>query len=397
MAYTSGDVTELHPFRYIDTPQGLSQWVEFCRCQPVIAVDTESDSFHHYREKVCLIQMTANGEDAVLDPLAVHDLSSLGPLFADPQKTKIFHDACYDLICLRRDFNFEIRGIFDTMLASRLLGAQTFGLAAILKQRFGHEANKRLQRSDWTRRPLLPEQLNYARFDTHFLPQLAEILRQELSTIGRLAWAEEEFQRLPEVAARATPRSYGADPCGFWRLSGIRSLSPGILGRVRSLYLLREALAERLDRPPFKVFGDVLLLDLAVNPPEGTVDLSPRPGLRRAGVDRFGREILEALRVATPVTEKPPREKRPRRRAGRFLDPHARQRYEALRDLRRARAEALGIDPEVVVGNAVLEELARTPPKSLSEVEAIPEFRGWRGPMFATPIFELLSGPGRRR
>jgi ribonuclease D len=390
-------VSELRTPQYIDTPDGLSRWVELCARQGVVAVDTESDSFHHYREKVCLIQMTADGEDAILDPLQLKDLSALGPLFADPTKTKIFHDACYDLICLRRDFNFEMRGIFDTMLASRLLGEQTFGLAAILKQRFGHEANKRLQRSDWTRRPLSPEQLSYARFDTHFLPELAQMLRLELEAKGRLVWAEEDFRRLPDVAARATPRSYGPDPNGFWRLSGIRNLSAEVLGRVRALCLLREQVAERLDRPPFKVFGDSLLIDLALEPPKISGELLPRPGLRRAGIDRFGREIVQALKEATPVTEKPPRDRKLRRRAGRFLDPHARDRYEALRDLRRSKADALGLDPEVVLGNAVLEELARTPPTSRAEVEAIPEFQGWRGPMFAEAILTLLAAFAKQR
>ncbi|MBI5511907.1 MAG: HRDC domain-containing protein [Deltaproteobacteria bacterium] len=390
-------MTELLLPRYIDTTDGLSQWVERSAAASAVAVDTESDSFHHYREKVCLIQMTAAGDDAILDPLALKDLGALGPLFADPSRTKIFHDACYDLICLRRDFGFEVHGIFDTMLASRLLGERNFGLAAILKQRFGFEANKRLQRSDWTRRPLSEEQLAYARFDTHFLPELAALLRQELEARGRLSWALEEFRRLPEVAARATPRTYGPDPAGFWRMAGIRSLSPPVLGRVRALYLLREGIAERLDRPPFKVFGDRLLIDLATLPPESLDDFQPRPGLRRAGIGRFGREILQALKKATPVVDKPPRDRRPRRRSGRFLDPAARHRFEALRELRLNQAAALQVDPEVALGNAVLEDLARSPPATRAEVEAVPELQGWRAPLFIDPIFSLLTSDDRRR
>ena len=149
-------VAELSPPRFVATGAELSDWIERCANSDRIAIDTESDSFHHYREKVCLIQMTANGDDAIIDPLAVRKLEPLGKLLADPKKTKIFHDALYDLICLRRDFGFEATGLFDTMVSTRLLGCRSFGLASILRQRFGHEANKTLQRSDWTRRPLSP-------------------------------------------------------------------------------------------------------------------------------------------------------------------------------------------------------------------------------------------------
>lgn len=368
----------------------MTEWVEYCVDAPVIAVDTESDSFHHYREKVCLIQMTARGVDAIIDPLALESLEPLAPMFADPKRTKIFHDAGYDLICLGRDFNFRVQGAFDTMLASRLLGEKTFGLAAILKERFGHDANKRLQRSDWTRRPLTEEQISYARYDTHFLPELTRMLTDELKKAGRWAWAQEEFARLPAVAERLVMRRSGPDKEGFWRIRGIRTLSPEIQGRIRTLYLARERLAERLDRPPFKVFGDSVLVDLARHPPRSLKSFSPRPGLRRTGIDRFGREIIKAIEGATPVTERPPRGVRARRRAGRFLDPKARDRFEALRALRKTKAAEHDIDPDVAIGNATLEDLARKPPTKLEQVLQIPELSGWRGLLFAEEIFDTV-------
>jgi ribonuclease D len=360
-----------------------------CRKARFVAVDTESDSFHHYREKVCLVQMSACGVDALIDPLALDSLDPLASLFAEPQQIKIFHDACYDLICLRRDFGFEVRGLYDTMVASRLLGHTSFGLATMLRQRFGHEANKRLQRSDWTRRPLTDAQVSYARFDTHYLEPLATQLTRELRAAGRLTWAREEFDRLPEVARRITERVDGASSNGFWRVRGIRTLPPPILGRVRALYHAREKIAERFDRPPFKVFGDKVLIDLAKNPPRNANDL-PRPGLRKSGIDRFGNEIIKALHKATPVNDRPPRSFRSRRRTGRFLDPRARDRYEALRELRRDKAAELGIDPEVAMCNALLEELARLEPSDAEQARASPELNGWRGPLFADAIVAML-------
>ncbi len=387
----------LPPPLYIDTQDALGAWVQKVARARVIAVDTESDSLHRYREKVCLIQMTAAGEDALIDPLALGGLELLEDLFADPDRVKIFHDACYDLISLRRDFGFQFAGLFDTMLASRLLGAREFGLAAVLKKRFGFCADKRLQRSDWARRPLTSEQVSYARFDTHFLPPLAEALAAELEQAGRLHWAEQEFARLPEIAARATPRSSGPDVLGFWRVRGIKALAPAVRGRVRALYMMRERIAARLDRPAFKVLGDQVLVDLAQSPPRSLEELSPRPGLRRAGVERFGAEIMRALAEAKPVHGGPPPGAGRRRRSGRFLDPDMRDRFEALRTLRREKAEALGLDPEVALGNAVLEELARRPPTSLADVVARPELGGWRQSIFAEAIFDCLCGSDWQR
>src|SRR6185312_2669936 len=97
-------------------------------------------------------------------------------------------DACYDLISLSRDFGFRFAGLFDTMLATRFLGHREFGLAAVLKQRFDFTADKRLQRSNWASRPLTPQQVAYARFDTHFLPGLYQQLKDELASRGRLQW-----------------------------------------------------------------------------------------------------------------------------------------------------------------------------------------------------------------
>ncbi|MBI3179533.1 MAG: ribonuclease D, partial [Deltaproteobacteria bacterium] len=362
---------ELKPPQYIETDSALAHWAAHCQGCDRLAVDTEADSFHHYKEKVCLIQMTAGGEDAILDPLRLTNIASLAPLFADADRIKIFHDAGYDLIGLRRDFGFEVRGIFDTMLAARLLGHQSFGLAAMLAARFGHETDKRLQRSDWARRPLSAEQLAYARFDTHFLPQLADHLHADLAAAGRLTWAHEEFARLPALAAR-TPGVRRTDPDGFWRLPGVKHLSPQGRGRLKALYMKREQLAEQIDRPPFKVLGDQVLLDLARDPPHSLRELTPRPGLRHAGIERFGRQIIDALRSATPVHDGPPPGVKRRRRSGRFVDPDLKARYEALRAARKAKAVELGIDPEVVLSNAVLEDLARTPPQHTDDLGRYP-------------------------
>ena len=385
------DLSSVPPPLLIDTRAALTAWVQALSEAPWIAVDTESDSFHSYKEKVCLVQMTANGRDAVIDPLAVQDLTPLQPVFVDPRRIKVFHDAVYDLLCLRRDFGFDFHGIFDTVVASRLLGERDFGLAAVLLRRFGITVDKHLQRSDWARRPLSAAQLVYAQLDTHFLPELAEQLKRELQQRNRWRWAEEEFARLPDLAVRLGSRRPVKSADGFWRLPGVRALSPMVQGRARALHLAREAIAARLNRPAFKVFGDRVILDMSLHPPPLERPLAPRPGLRRAGAERFGNEILRALKGARPVTTPPPAGTSRRRRGGRLRDPAAKDRYESLRADRARRAEEIGVDPEVLIGNAALEDLALRPPDSAEELFGRPDFRGWRRELLAESIWKILA------
>ena len=376
--------------RYIKTPRDLVAWVDHLTDAALIAVDMESDSLHHYREKVCLIQMTAKGEDVLIDPLALPSLVPLAGVFSDPLRCKVFHDAGYDLMSLRRDFDFKFANVFDTMLASRILGYKKFGLAAMLKGRFGFIADKRLQRSDWAMRPLSAAQIAYARYDTHFLPALYEQLKAELMAQGRLEWAQEEFSRLPEIADRSSGRVIG-DIHGFWRIKHVRTLSPVAKGRLMALYRMREYLAERLDRPRFKVLSDSMLMDLAKMPPKNAEELL-RPGIGRAAIERFSGEIMRALRDAQPISEMPPEGMKRRRRSGRFFDPETRERYDALRALRSSFAENLGLDPEVALSNAALETLARHPPRSVEAALMRPELRGWRRETFAQAVVECLVG-----
>ena len=370
---------------------GLQAWVAHLRGASSIAVDTESDSFHRYREKVCLIQMSANGQDAILDPLHLETLQPLAEVFADPSRTKIFHDAGYDLICLARDFNFVVSNLFDTMLASRLLGCRHFGLAALLKERFGFDADKRLQRSDWAQRPLSAEQLTYAQQDTHFLPELCAMLTTELQACGRLAWAAEDFARLPQTCARLAEREVGPDEHAFWKVQGSRLLLPIQKGRLKSLFMLRDRIASKLDRPAFKVFADWVLIELAKDPPQTLADFEPRRGLRRAGIDKYGAQILAALEQAQAIKGGAPPGSGRRKRSGKLLDPLARDRYEALRAVRRREAAVLGLEPEVGLSNAMLEDLARRPPACVDQVRARPELLGWRGPLFAEALFGALQ------
>lgn len=330
--------------RWIDTTEGLLRAVESFAPQ-TLAVDTEADSLHHYPEKVCLVQISAGGTDLLIDPLAGVDLSVLGDLFEDSRVRKVLHGADYDLRLLGRDFGLRLRGLFDTMLAARLVGERKFGLAALLAQRFGVELDKRLQRADWSRRPLPDEMLKYAAMDTQYLEPLADQLEQRLVELGRSAWAREEFARLEEVRWDGAP-----DPEAFRRVKGSASLTPSQLAILRELHRFRESEARRRDRPPFRILHDELLLKLAREAPRRAAQLAEL-GLPRSWSD--GSRAGRLLRVISRAFDLPD-DDLPQVRRGIRPPASIEKQVRALCGARDAVAHELDLEPSVVAPRAAL-------------------------------------------
>src|SRR5258708_7654544 len=256
--------------------------------QPVVSLDTEADSLHSYFDKVCLIQMSFPGEDLIIDPLCKIDLSKFGEILADRGITKILHGADYDLRILNRDFGFTITNLIDTMVCSQLLGYEAFGLAALLDRHFGYKVDKKHQRADWAMRPLPPDMLVYAATDTRHLIDLAARLRDELTALGRWEWAVEEFGRLEQI--RFNEKDSEEEP--FRRLKGLGALDRRSLAVVRALYDYRDRLAREADRPPFKIFGNDLIFEIARIKPTPTQDFNSSKGAYGYHPRRFGRHLV---------------------------------------------------------------------------------------------------------
>jgi ribonuclease D len=261
--------------------------------EPVIALDTESNSFHVYRERVCLVQISTRGADYVVDPLAV-DLRPLGPILAGAG-AMVLHGADYDVRCLKREYGFELPHLFDTMAAARRLGRPGLGLSALVEQHFGVKLSKDFQRSDWGRRPLTPQQVSYAALDTHFLLPLHDLLARELAERGLGAEAGEEFARIAAVE----PRPKVFDREGWRHLRGARDLDAAGRAVLRALWIAREERASALDRPPFKVMPESALLEVARRRPRSEAELLAIPGITPVVARRMGDAALAAVRGAT--------------------------------------------------------------------------------------------------
>jgi ribonuclease D len=336
-----------------------------------LAVDTEAASFHRFIDRVYLLQVSSRDETAVVDPLAVESLAPLAAVLADPAVEVVFHDADYDLRLLDREYGYRAANLFDTRIAAQLLNEPGVGLAALLEKYLGVRVDKRFQRADWSARPLSPPMLEYAASDTRHLPVLRDILREQLETRGRLAWAQEEFALLDGI--RWSPPN--GEP-GYLRLKGAKALKGRELAILRELHEWREGVAQRSDRATFRILNNEPMLTMARQPPADMAALKAIPGIGGEQAERRGAEILAAVKRGLEVPEEDlPRIERPPRRP---FDPAFEEHLERLKAARNRLATELDLAPGVLCPNGTLEAIARTNPASLEALGQLPELRRWQ-------------------
>ena len=349
-----------------------------------LAVDIEADSLYHYFEKVCLIQISTDEETFILDPLSIGEISLLAPTMADASVEKVFHAPSYDFYCLRRDYGFEFRNIFDTHIAAQLLGHEFLGLDALMEEFLSIHHSKRRQRDDWSRRPLQSEQLQYAAMDTHHLLQLRDTLEKELKKKKRLDWALEEFETA--ASTQRLPREF--DPGGYCRIKGCRSLEPQQQAALRALYVLRDSIAREFDVPPFKVLNNSVLIDLVKDPPENARAMFHRAGVSHRIARKYAGAVVTAIERSCKESPVPVRTFP--RNNNRSPNRESKRRIEALKKWRNSKSQDMGLPVGVVFPANLLEILAEEVPSNFEELDKIPGMRRWRTREFGKEILKAL-------
>ncbi len=373
--------TESESFVYVKDDNALEALRQPVAGAARVAVDTEADSLHNYFEKVCLIQLTVDGAHYLIDPLAGVELR--GFLDALASKPLIFHAGDYDLRMLRISTGFRPSGeIFDTMIAAQLLGIEQIGLAALLERCFAITIGKEGQKSDWSQRPLTEKQLQYAVNDTRYLEALADRLADELEAKGRLDWHRESCQAMVVASGRDNPR----DPNDVWRLKGAGRLTRRQLAYLRELWLWRDGHAQRLNRPPFKIFGNQQIFELiqwAEAHPNEPLDKGPK--LPRNINGSLLTTMVEAIARAAAMTPADwPELKRHER--GAPTSPETVQRATALRSACADVAKALEISPSVLAPRAALEAIARSQPRAVDEIMARGGLLRWQAELIQSAV-----------
>jgi ribonuclease D len=357
--------------------------------EPVLAVDTEAASFHRHLDRIYLIQVSTRDRTAIIDPLAVEDLGGFGALLSNPAVEVVFHDADYDLRLFDLQYGYRANRLFDTRVAAELLSEPGLSLAALLEKHLGVKVDKRYQRADWSARPLTPAMLAYAAGDTSHLVTLRDLLAEQLTAAGRMAWALEEFEELTKVRWTNDP---DRDP-GWLRIKGAKQLEPRPLAILRELHQWRHEVAQRTDRAEFRILGNEALLAIARQAPTTVEALAAIKGVGKETAERRGRALISAVRRGQRLPEKdlPQVEHAPRRQR----EPEVEARLARLKGARTTITGRLGLAPGVICPNSVLENIARRVPETLESLAGVPGIRRWQVANFGDELLAAVrNGKG---
>lgn len=357
-------------FVYVDDAESFRETVRRLGRCPRFSVDLESDSFHHYGDRISLLQFSDGRRAYIVDTFKVDPLP-LSELLGDVSKEKVFHDADYDGRMILTFLGVRPSPVFDTMIAARILGKEKVGLADLMEEYLGIAMDKALQRADWSRRPLAREMLRYAALDVLHLLEIRDRMEEEMARLGRLGWAEEEFKLVVEGLSPMPERKPD-----FSRVKGARELDPHRLAVLQKLLEWREERARRMDLPPFKVVGAERLLKLAETVPRTRRELEAAGALSVRQIRSFGEEILRAVeRGWREPPERWPRFPVPKKVK---RDLEAERLLRRFKEVRDRRAEELGLDPGFLLPNASLKELAWRKPRGLEDIRRSGILKQWQ-------------------
>lgn len=351
----------------------------------LLAADTEAAGYHRYSDRVCLLQLSTRDATFVVDTLAVTHLDPLRDILSRQETEVVFHDADYDLRLLARDFDLHITKLFDTKIAAQFIGERAFGLGTLVEKYVGVKMDKKHQRADWAQRPLPEDMLAYAAEDTQHLPVLRDRLREALVKLGRLHWAEEEFQ-----IGELTRWAQSDESEAYLRMKGARDLKPRQLAVLRELHAWREGAAEARDVATFRVLSNEVLLELSRRVPVEAAGLEGIVGLTPNLISRRGRELLEAVARAAsiPESELPKFPRGPRRPPP---DAEFETRADKLRAVRDKIADRLELDRGFLMPRGQLEEIARLNPKTMAALSAIEGIRAWQVEAMGQELVGVLA------
>ncbi len=363
---------------YVADPDALQRITNDILRSPFVSVDTESNGFFRYPERVCLVQMATDTGCYLVDPLAVDTAELLGRILHDPSIKKILHSGDNDIRTLDREWGLTIVNLYDTSIGARFLGLEKLGLGNVAEEVIGLKLakHKRLQRADWGLRPLSDEALEYAASDVLHLKRLTDELVRRTDALGRSQWVEEECRRFEDVRYSPPDEPQRA----FISIKGNSGLDGRGLAILRELAVFRESAALKLGRPTFRVMPDQALAAIAQDP---NADLKSISGIGQFGVRRYGKAIAKA--VAKGIASEPVD-----RRAFRKPSP-PRPSHEQMANLkqlkvwRSAQAKELSLDQSLIWPADSLDRLARNP-STLDEEMHAPEVRRWQVSQFAESL-----------
>ena len=374
-------------YRIITKSHELEQMAAELENEKAIGVDLESDSMFHYSEKVCLLQISTQTKNFLVDTVALKDLSLMKKIFRSKEILKVFHGADYDIRSLNRDFAIVVNNLFDTQIAARLLGFREYSLSHLLKQLLGVVIEKKYQKKDWSKRPLTAAMLDYAAKDSCNLLNMHRILERQLVEKGRISWAEEESRILSKVRPHTNTNNQL-----FTNFRGAGKLAPRSLAVLEAILQFREGIAKRFDVPCFKILGNKQIMELSKKQPTTKKALKATNCLSPKQLNSFETPLLKIINNAQNI----PENKCPAypNKAAKSFDPMATKRIKALRLWRDSRAAELDIEPSLVCTNLQIQLLATKYPQDIKDVKNLSLIKDWQSRVFGMEIVNLLKSTG---
>ena len=275
---------------YLSTQEELAAFCERAATAKVIAVDTEFLREKTYYPRLCLVQVAAAGETAAIDPILIEDLSPLAALLGDETVTKVFHACTQDLEVLLDGMGVACAPVFDTQLAAAFLGMrQQVSYGSLVEAYCGVHLPKAESLTDWSRRPLDPEQLAYAEDDVRYLPGIYERMMAQLVERDRLSWVAPEMEELADLSRiRRAPEE------AYLRLRRAGSLTRRQLAIAREVCAWRERSAAERDLPRKWVASDEVVVEVCKRAPSTMERLRRIRGTDQIS-EREGRALIEAV------------------------------------------------------------------------------------------------------
>lgn len=356
----------------IDTADALTAFAVRAGSANALALDTEFMREKTYRAELCLLQLADAREAVCIDPIAL-DIAPLAAMLTSPA-VKVMHAARQDLEVLLPVVGL-VRPVFDTQIAAALAGhpAQV-GYAELTRRLLGVELSKAHTRADWARRPLSPEEQEYALDDVRHLLPLRALLLETLDAKGRLPWLEEE------LAALANADGLRVAPEDAWKkVKGLPGLDPERQQLAQTLAAWRERRAVDRNRPRGWILDDVSLREIVMRLPRTPEALAALPEMQESVVRKCGEELLALVQDAR-ISDPPlplPRRERP--------DPAQLALVKRLADVAAGVAQELEISAEVLATRRELEKLAA----GKRDVNLL---RGWRQQVVGEKLSAALAG-----
>ncbi|GEC16228.1 ribonuclease D [Nitrobacter winogradskyi] len=345
---------------------------------PVITVDTEFLRETTYYPLLCVIQLASPDEAVVVDALAEGiDLKPFFALMSNENVLKVFHAARQDIEIIWHQAGLIPHPVFDTQVAAMVLGhGDSIAYDALVERITGHRPDKTHRFTDWSRRPLTAEQLEYAVADVTHLRDVFAALDADLRKRGRSDWVSEEMEVL------TSPKTYDFHPERAWERLKSRVRKPKDLAVLMEVAAWREQEAQSRNIPRSRVLKDDAVGDIAIHAPSSPERLGALRSLPK-GFERsqWGADIVAAVqRGLARDLRSLPRIEKPRNNSNGAAT------VELLKVLLRMTSERHAVASKVI---ATVDDLERIVADDGADVGAL---HGWRRELFGEAALALKHG-----